>query len=167
MKTQTIWFTGLPCSGKTTIANALLKKMKAAYNVVTLDGDDIRATLNADLGFTTEDRIENIRRVAHLCQLFNDKDISVLATFVSPTEEIRKIFKDIIKHLKIVFVDCPLDVCIKRDVKGMYKKALDGIIPNFTGISAPFEEPHKADLTVYTNEMDLDSCVNKVLDIFG
>jgi len=161
----TIWLTGLPCSGKTTIADSLcLAWNEEGLKAVTLDGDDLRSKLNEDLGFSPEDREENLRRVAHVAQLFNDKGLDVIASFVSPTEKLRKMLKQHIKNLKVVCVNCSVEECIRRDVKGMYKKALDGEIPNFTGIQAPFEPPEDPWLEVNTEKDDLKTCVGQIID---
>ena len=163
----TIWFTGLPCSGKTTLCNKLYEEMRNhGYNVVTLDGDDMRSKMNEDLGFSPKDRAENLRRVAHTAQLFNDKGYIVLASFVSPTEDVREMIKGIIKYFKLVYVDCSIDKCVERDVKGMYKKAIAGEIPDFTGISAPFDTPLNPDIVVKTEENDVDACIEQIIEKF-
>jgi len=160
----TILLTGLPCSGKTTIAKKLKEELEnKGYNVVHLDGDDVRTKLNSDLGFSDKDRKENLRRISHVSQLFNNNLNIVLASFVSPTEEMRELIKSNLEHYKLCFVDCSLDTCMKRDVKGMYKKAKLGIIKNFTGFSAPFEKPKNPDIVVNTDELDLDKTVEKIL----
>ena len=161
---KTIWLTGLPCSGKTTIAKALYVEMEEkGYNVICLDGDDVRETLNSDLGFSEEDRIENLRRISHICNMLNQKGITVIASFVSPTESLRSILKDNIEKLSIIYVNCSVDLCIMRDVKGMYKKALAGEIPSFTGVSAPFESPTNPYMVVNTEEDSLESCVEAIM----
>ena len=164
----TFWLTGLPCSGKTTIANRLHEELiNHGYQSVTLDGDDIRSKLNEDLGFSDKDREENLRRVAHTAQLFNDKGNIVIASFVSPTERLRALPLFHIEHTKMIFVRCSVEECIRRDVKGMYKKALNGEIREFTGVSAPFEEPEDSDLIVDTESTDVDYCVKQIIDKFG
>jgi adenylyl-sulfate kinase len=146
---STLWFTGLPCSGKTTIAKHMKDELESmGYDVVLLDGDDVRTGLCSDLGFSPDDRKENLRRISHLCNMYNSQNKIVLATFVSPTEEIRQIPKDIIDNLKLIYVSTPLEVCEERDTKGMYKKARTGEIPNFTGISAPFEVPNETEIVI-------------------
>jgi len=163
-KNFTIWLTGLPCSGKTTIAKSLKAELiNRGYNTVHLDGDDVRENLNEDLGFTEKDRYENLRRVAHVARLFNKNKNLVIASFISPTKRMRDMIKKIIGNMKLVYIKCSLETCKKRDVRGMYKKASLGEIKNFTGISAPFEEP-KADITVDTENNDLKKCVQKILD---
>jgi len=164
----TIWFTGLPCSGKTTIAKELHKTLRSrGYKVEHFDGDNLRNTLNKDLGFSKEDRDENIRRVIYLCKLLNKHNIIVLSSFISPYRKIRNNARKEIDNFVEVFVDCPIDVCIKRDTKGMYKKAMNGEITNFTGIDAPYEEPKNPDLVLKTNECSIDECVKKILDKIG
>ena len=161
----TIWLTGLPCSGKTTLAQQLKDKLdNKGIKSVLLDADDIRGGLNADLGFSQKDRIENLRRVAHVAKIFNDNGILVIASFISPTNKMRRMINKILKDIKLVYVKCDLKTCAARDVKGMYKKARQGIIKQFTGISAPFEVPDRADLVVDTAKNSLESCVKKILD---
>ena len=161
MKSFTIWLTGLPCSGKTTIA----KRIEYLTNFINLDGDDLRTKLNSDLSFTPEDRAENLRRVGHLSQLFNDKRINVICSFVSPTDELRQEAFKSIKNLFVVYIKCSADECAKRDEKGMWKKARSGEIPMFTGLTAPYNPPENADLVLDTEELDLDSCVDKLLEV--
>jgi adenylylsulfate kinase len=164
----TLWLTGLPCSGKTTIAKRLKEELdNRAFKAVLLDADDIRNKLNVDLGFSPEDRKENLRRVAHVAKLFNDNGNFVIASFVSPNDEYRKMVKEITGNFKLVFVKCSPEVCQKRDVKGMYKKAKAGEIKNFTGVSAPFEEPLDADIVIDTERSTVEECVREVLDKIG
>ena len=164
----TLWLTGLPCSGKTTIAKRLKEELDSrGFKTVHLDANDIRNKLNADLGFSPEDRKENLRRVAHVAKLFNDNGNFVIASFVSPNEEYRKMAKDITGNFKLVFVKCSPEVCEKRDVKGMYKKARAGEIKDFTGVSAPFEEPSDAEIIIDTECCTVDECVKEVLDKIG
>jgi len=161
----TLWLTGRPCSGKTTIAEALEKKLRdEGLPVAHLDGDDVRKGLCSDLGFSKEDRNENLRRIGHVSKLFNRKGNYVLASFVSPLEEYREMLDGIIDNFKLVYVNAPLEECIKRDVKGMYAKALKGEMKGFTGIgkNAPFEEPKRADLVVYTDREKLEESVERV-----
>lgn len=163
----TLWLTGLPCSGKTTIAKRLKKELNnLGYRIVHLDGDAVRDTLNNDLGFSDADRKENLRRIAHVAKLFNENGNFVIASFVSPTERLRKMIKEIITNFKMIYVKCGVGTCEKRDVKGMYKKAKNGEIPDFTGVSAVFEEPKDADITIDTEKKDLETCVNDILEIF-
>jgi adenylylsulfate kinase len=124
MHPKTIWLFGLPCSGKTTIAKQLIKGVKSIH----LDGDIVRATLCSDLGFSPEDRMINIRRIAQVCQILNEQGITCTCSFVTPLESHREALRGIIDNLQLVYVNCPLDDCIERDVKGMYKKAKTGEI---------------------------------------
>lgn len=167
---STIWLTGLPCSGKTTLANRLKEELNNSpgYRPVMFDGDIIRGKgrLNEDLGFSEEHRLENLRRIAHLSKIFNDNKSTVIASFVSPTEDLREYIKNIIgpDRFKLVYLKCPLEICEQRDVKGMYQKARSGEIPDFTGVSAPFEEPKNPAVTVNTDKDDIETCVNQILD---
>lgn len=139
-----IWFTGLSGSGKTTIAIALEKELhQKGMLTQILDGDNIRAGINNNLGFSENDRTENIRRIAEVTKLFVHSGIITICCFVSPTNEIRKIAKDIIgeNDFKEIFVNTPIEICEQRDVKGLYAKARKGEIENFTGVNAPFEAP--------------------------
>ncbi len=166
---STIWFTGLPCSGKTTLAEALrhrLTNFNKGYRIEILDGDDVRKRLNSDLGFSTDDRAENLRRVSEVSQLFNNKKITVLASFVSPTNTLRQIPLDLIKNLKTVYVKCPVEECEKRDVKGMYAEARAGKRKGFTGIDAPFEEPANPQLIVDTQNNTIEECVDQIIKRF-
>jgi adenylylsulfate kinase len=152
MKGVTVWFTGLPCSGKTTLAlklNAELKKR--GFNPEELDGDITRKYLSKGLGFSKEDRDENIRRVGFVCSLLTKHGAVTTAAFVSPYRSIRAEIRAMIGDFIEVYVRCSLDKCIERDVKGMYKKALAGEIPNFTGVSDPYEEPLNPEITVHTH----------------
>jgi adenylyl-sulfate kinase len=162
----TIWLTGLPCSGKTTIANALNDKLNSSMThgrFVCLDGDDLRTKLNSDLGFTEEDRKENLRRVGHIAQLFNDKRLNALCSFVSPTESLREAALSNIDNVYLVYVDCSAKTCAERDVKGMWAKAKSGEIPMFTGYSAPYDIPKNPTLTVNTELFSIDQCVNQII----
>jgi len=155
----TFWFTGLPCSGKTTLALALKRRLEGrGLRVVHLDGDDIRKHINTDLDFTPSGRVENLRRVAEMCNLFNQNHITVVASFVSPTVSMRKMLRKKIKNFRLVWCDCPKRICIRRDVKGMWKKARMGKIKNFTGWNAPFDEPKNA-IKINTR-LKVDKCLN-------
>lgn len=139
-----IWFTGLPCSGKTTLASSLEKLLfEKGYQTVLLDGDLVRNTLNKDLSFSKHDRDENLRRIAEISRLFIKSGLIVIASFVSPYKEQREAVSRIVGRNDFfeIYIDTPLDECIKRDVKAMYAKAINGVIKNFTGISDPYEEP--------------------------
>lgn len=153
-KAISIWLTGLSGSGKTSIAKIAERKLHDAGKLVMLlDGDNVRDGLNKNLDFTPEGRSENIRRIAEVNKLFNNCGVITLNCFVSPTKAIRKMAAEIIGNgFYEVFVNAPLEVCESRDVKGLYKKARAGIIPNFTGVSAPYEAPANPDLTIHTAE---------------
>lgn len=161
----TLWLTGLPCAGKTTLAKRLKEELdNKGYNTTHLDGDDVRGQLNEDLGFSKEDRTENLRRVAHVARLFNRSGIFVIASFVSPTNEMREMIKNIVGNFKLVYVKCDIGVCEERDTKGMYRRARLGEIPEFTGISAPFEEPNNTDIIVDTEKKSVEVSVKTILD---
>ena len=165
---MTLWLTGLPCSGKTTLAKKIKEELSnRSYRAVHLDGDDVRGALNEDLGFSPEDRKENLRRVAHVARLFNQNGHFVVASFISPTDELRRMVKQIIGDFKLVYLRCGLEACEARDVKGMYRRARLNEIPAFTGISAPFEEPRNPDLTVDTQRKNIDECVGEILGFLG
>lgn len=162
-----IWFTGLSGSGKSTVAVALERELhRRGLLCRTLDGDNIRSGINNNLGFSNEDRIENIRRIAEVSKLFVETGIITLAAFISPTNDIRKLASEIIgkDDFVEVYIDTPLAVCEKRDVKGLYKKARAGEIKEFTGISSPFEAPENPDLRIDTSAQSLEESVNQLLD---
>lgn len=160
----TVWFTGLPCCGKTTIADKVAEILKnEGHRVERLDGDTVRQGLTSDLGFSKEDRDENIKRVTFVAKLLTRNGVIVLATFVSPYRARRDKSREEIGNFIEVFTRCPVDVCIQRDVKGMYKKALRGEIKNFTGVDDPYEEPEHPELIVDTNSETLEESVHKVL----
>ena len=157
-KSCTIWMSGLSGSGKSTIANLLETILnEQGYHTYTLDGDNTRLGLNKGLGFSEEDRIENIRRVAEVCKLMNEAGLIVICSFISPFEKNRTQAKEIIGENFIeVFIDADLETCEMRDPKGLYKKARTGEIKDFTGISSPFESPSNAIVLKNNNEEDLD-----------
>lgn len=165
-----IWFTGLSGAGKTTIANLLEKKLHArGMHTYILDGDNLRHGLNGDLGFTNVDRIENIRRVAEVAKLMVDAGLIVLVSFISPFKAerlmARKLFE--VGEFVEVFVDTPLEVCEKRDGKGLYAKARRGDLKNFTGLDSPYEEPDAAEIIVHTHAESSDACVERVLQVLA
>lgn len=161
----TLWLTGLPCSGKSTVAKRLKEELdNRGYYTTHLDGDDVREALNENLGFSPEDRKENLRRIAHVAKLFNKSGIFVIASFVSPNDKLREMVKKIIENFKLVYVKCDVKECEKRDIKGMYKKAREGKIPDFTGISAPFETPDNPDITIDTQSNNVETCVEMILN---
>jgi len=164
---KVIWFTGLSGSGKSTIAVALEKKLfSEGYFVQLLDGDNIRSGINNNLGFSEEDRAENIRRISEVSKLFCDSGIVCINSFVSPTIDIRKKAENIIgeENFLQVFVNTPLEICESRDVKGLYKKARKGEIKNFTGIDAPFQNPIHPFLEIKTENQTIEESVDTVYD---
>jgi adenylylsulfate kinase len=163
-KAKVIWFTGLSGSGKTTLATALENYLfEKGFMTQILDGDNIRSGINNNLGFSHDDRKENIRRIAEIARLFLNCGIIGICSFISPTEEVRKIARNIIGEDDFfeIYLSTPIQVCEERDVKGLYKKARAGEIKNFTGITAPFEIPQNARLTIDTSNLS----VNKAIDI--
>jgi len=161
----TAWFTGLPCCGKTTIADKVAEILKQkGYKVERLDGDIVRQDLTNDLGFSKEDRDENIKRVTFVAKLLTRNGVAVLTTFVSPYKEMRNNARKEIGNFIEIYVKCPLELCMKRDVKGMYKKALEGKIKNFTGVDDPYEEPENPELILYTDKETIDESVQKTID---
>ena len=161
-----IWLTGLPASGKTTIARAVGKRLIAqGYSVETLDGDEIRLGLSADLGFSAEDRQQHNRRVIFISKLLVRNGITVLIPLISPYRETRSFARSELKRFVEVYVKCPLEECIRRDPKGLYAKALRGEIKNFTGLDDPYEEPITPELTVETNVLSVEECVDRILHV--
>lgn len=161
-----LWFTGLSGSGKSTVAIALERELhKRGLLCRILDGDNIRMGINANLGFSEEDRRENIRRVAEVAKLFVDTGIITIAAFVSPTEELRQLAENIIgkDDFKEIFISTPIEECERRDVKGLYARARRGEVKNFTGISAPFEAPKYPALSIDTSKMPLEESVKMLL----
>jgi len=144
-----LWFTGLSGAGKTTIALLVLKKLqKMGYAIELLDGDEVRKVIARDLGYTREDRRTNLERTAYIAQLLSRNNIGVIASFVSPFRKDRDVVKNTVTNYIDVYVDTPLSVCEKRDVKGLYKKARKGEIALFTGVSDPYEPPIKPDIVL-------------------
>jgi len=163
-----IWFTGLSGSGKSTIALGVERELhKRGILCRILDGDNIRTGINAGLGFSAEDRKENIRRIAEVGKLFVDTGIVTLAAFVSPTNEYRQMARDIIGayDFKEVYVSTPLEECERRDVKGLYARARRGEVKDFTGISAPFEAPTNPALDIDTSKQTLEESVRQVVEL--
>jgi len=161
----TVWFTGLPCSGKTTVADVVAERLKErGYRVERLDGDIVRKGLTSDLGFSKEDRDENIKRVTFVAKLLTRNEVAVLATFVSPYRARRAKTREEIGEFVEVYTRTPVEVCIERDVKGMYKKALAGEISNFTGVDDPYEEPKNPELILDTDKESIEESAKKVLD---
>lgn len=163
-----IWFTGLSGSGKSTIAIALERELqKRGLLCRILDGDNIRSGINNNLGFSAEDRIENIRRIAEIGKLFVDTGIITIAAFISPNNDIREMAANIIgkEDFMEIYVSTPIEECERRDVKGLYAKARKGEIKNFTGISAPFEVPQHPALSLDTSKLSVEESVNKLLEL--
>lgn len=169
-KGATLWFTGLSGSGKSTVAVALEQALTAKGKLTyRLDGDNIRLGINKNLGFSAEDRTENIRRIGEISKLFVDVGVITLSSFVSPYRADRDLVRELHKQAGMdfieVYVDVPLEVAEDRDPKGLYKKARAGEIPNFTGISDPYEEPLNAEVVLNSHEMTLEQEVDILLQI--
>jgi len=161
-----LWFTGLSGAGKSTLAHAVEEELhQRGCRTFVLDGDNVRHGLCGDLGFSNEDRIENIRRVGEIAKLFMEAGLIVLTAFISPFRSDRERVRGMVEHGDFVEIYCnsSLEICESRDVKGMYKKARAGQISEFTGISSPYEVPEKPELVVDTGVLELDVCVQKVL----
>jgi len=163
-----LWFTGLSGSGKSTIANALELRLNQEYQAHTylLDGDNIRSGLNRDLGFSLADRAENIRRLGEVAKLFVDAGLIVLTAFISPLRSDRLIVRQILPAEMFIeiFVDCPLEICEQRDPKGLYRKARRGELPDFTGISSPYENPFDPELALPSGQITVDECIERLLN---
>lgn len=160
----TIWFTGLPGSGKTTLAQKLSTTLRESdYKVELLDGDLVRNNLSKGLGFTKSDRDTNVRRIGFVCNLLTRNGVMAIAAAVAPYREVRDELRHEIVDFVEVFVKCPLDVLVQRDTKGMYRKALNGKIPNFTGVSDPYEEPLNSEITVETEIETIDESLAKIV----
>jgi len=162
-----LWFTGLSGSGKSTVANAVEQKLyDLKKHTYLLDGDNVRLGLNKNLGFSDEDRVENIRRIGELSKLFVDSGTMVLTAFISPFLKDRQIVKELLEEGEFieVFVDAPLITCEERDPKGLYLKAREGKIPNFTGLSSPYEAPLSPQIHLKTAENSVEECVDKIID---
>lgn len=165
-KSFVLWFTGLSGSGKSTLANAVEKHLfDSGHNVTVLDGDNIKHGLCSDLGFSEDDRHENMRRIGKVAKLFVESGTIVLAAFVSPYRSDREKARSRLPHGDFyeVYCECDLEECEKRDPKSLYKKARNGEIPNFTGISAPYEEPIKPDMIVNTNSLSIQEEVQTIM----
>jgi adenylylsulfate kinase len=164
-KAVSIWMTGLSGSGKTTIAIGLEKKLhRLGYLIQVLDGDNIRSGINKDLDFSNEGRVENIRRIAEISKLFVNCGVITINCFVSPTIQIREQAKEILTDSFVeVFINTPLTICEERDVKGLYKKARKGDLKDFTGISAPFEDPKCPDIEKNTALQSVEESVEELL----
>ncbi|MGE7094043.1 adenylyl-sulfate kinase [Lysinibacillus sp. NPDC048646] len=163
-----LWFTGLSASGKSSVANAFARTLFERGNqAFVLDGDNVRHGLNNDLGFGEADRKENIRRIGEVSKLFIESGQIVLTAFISPYRADRQIVRDLVEEGEFleVFVKCSVEICEKRDPKGLYKKARNAEIPNFTGISAPYEEPQHPEVILDTEQHSIEECVEQLTAI--
>lgn len=163
-----IWFTGLSGSGKSTVAMGVERELHALGILCRiLDGDNVRAGINNNLGFSAEDRIENIRRIAEIGKLFVQTGVVTLACFVSPTNDIRQMARDIVgkEDFLEVYISTPIEECERRDVKGLYARARKGEVKNFTGISAPFEAPVSPDIAIDTSKIPLEESVRTLTEL--
>lgn len=161
-----LWFTGLSASGKSSLANTVEQKLfDLGYKTYLLDGDNVRHGLNKDLGFSEKSRVENIRRIGEVSKLFLDSGTIVLTAFISPFKSDRKLVRQLFEDGSFleVFIDSSLEVCEKRDPKGMYKKARKGEIKNFTGISSPYEAPENPEIHVINNSITIDEASNQII----
>ncbi len=166
-RAKVLWFTGLSGSGKTTLGAAVEKELfNRGFLTQILDGDNIRSGINKNLKFTEEDRVENIRRIAEVTKLFLNCGVITINCFISPTEESRDIAKSIIgkENYIEVYVNTPIEVCEKRDIKGLYAKARNGEIKNFTGITSPFEAPKNPDIIINTDKLSPEESTKKILN---
>lgn len=160
----TVWFTGLPSSGKSTLAKVLRDEIeKKNRHVEILDGDEVRLRLSKGLGFSKKDRDENIRRISYVAKIITRCGAVALTCAISPYKSIRQEAREEIQDFIEVFVDCELEQCIKRDLKGLYKKALSGEIKNFTGISDPYEKPDNPEITVNTTSETIEQSLKKIV----
>jgi len=164
----TLWFTGLACSGKSVLADVVAEDLRMrGMKVERLDGDIVRKSLTRDLGFSNEDRRMNIERVTFVAKLLTRNRVAVLASFISPFNDIRDYSRKEIGTYILVYVKCPIEVCEQRDVKGMYAKARAGEIKEFTGIDSPFEEPNGADIVVETDKQTIEESKEVILNALG
>jgi len=166
-KSFILWFTGLSGAGKSTLAHAVEEELyRMGCKTFVFDGDNVRHGLNRDLGFSQEDRKENIRRIGEMCKLFIEAGVIALTAFISPYKKNRNTVRQMVNDSDFIeiYCDCNLDICEKRDVKGSYAKARKGEIPDFTGISAPYEVPENPEIIVKTGRDTLEQCMNKVIN---
>ena len=166
-KAFVVWLVGLSGSGKSTLARGLENTLhQSGYLTQVLDGDNLRSGINSNLAFSESDRKENIRRAAEVSKLFANCGVITICSLISPTEEIRKMAKNIVGENKYfeVFVNCPIEVCESRDVKGLYKRAREGQIKNFTGIDSPFEAPQSPDLEIETDVNSIEYCHSQLVE---
>jgi len=167
-KSAVLWFTGLSGSGKSTLAHAVEEELyQMGSRTFVLDGDNVRHGLNGDLGFSDKDRKENLRRIGEVSKLFIEAGIIVLTAFISPFREERKKVRSMMPHGDFIeiYVECPIKICESRDVKGLYQKARDGEIDQFTGISSPYEPPDAQELTINTSQETLKESTMKILNL--
>ena len=165
-RSKVLWLTGLSGSGKSTIAQALERTLyNEGFLAQVLDGDNIRSGINSNLGFSIEDRQENIRRIAEVAKLYLNSGIITLNSFISPTAEIRDFARSIVgtEDFVEIYINAPIELCEKRDVKGLYQKARKGEIKGFTGIDSPYEAPQNPDLEINTAELSIDQSVNAIM----
>ncbi len=162
---KVLWFTGLPSSGKSTLA-AMVEKRLHSLGMLTylLDGDNVRHGLNSNLGFSEQDRSENIRRIGEVAKLFYDCGVNVLVSFISPYRKDRDSARRLVGDDFVeILVDCPVEECEKRDIKGLYSKARKGLIKDFTGVNAPYEKPQKPEIVVDTAKNTVDGCADEIV----
>jgi adenylylsulfate kinase len=166
-RSRVLWFTGLSGSGKSTIAQGLeLKLYEAGFFTQVLDGDNIRTGINNNLGFSMEDRVENIRRVAEIAKLYLNTGVITIVSFISPTREARAFARSIVGEADFleIYVNAPLEVCEARDVKGLYQKARRGEIKDFSGIDSPYEAPDESDLEIRTDELSIEEAIERIYE---
>ncbi|MEO0240524.1 MAG: adenylyl-sulfate kinase [candidate division WOR-3 bacterium] len=165
MKEFCLWFTGLPCSGKSTLAKKIKEKLEEiGKKTYILDGDIIRKELNVDLGFSEEDRRENIRRVSVVAKILTECGVVPIVALVSPFRDAREKAREKIEKFVEIYVKAPIEICMQRDVKGMYKMAIEGKIKGFTGIDDPYEEPLNPEVVCETDKESIEECVEKILN---
>ena len=165
-----LWFTGLSGSGKSTLAHAVEEKLhQMGCRTFVFDGDNVRHGLNSNLGFSKEDRKENIRRIGEMCKLFIEAGVIALTAFISPFREDRERVRKLVQEGDFIeiFCDCSLEICESRDVKGMYAKARRGEIREFTGISSPYERPENPEMIIETGKLNLEQCVEMIIAYLG
>jgi adenylylsulfate kinase len=161
----TLWFTGLSGAGKSTLANIMVERLRSAgRQVELLDGDEVRTNLTADLGFSKEDRDENIKRIAYVSKLLSRNGVVAITAAISPYHEARAKARAEIDDFVEIFIDCPIEICAQRDVKGLYAKAMAGEIPHFTGVSDPYEVPEDAEIVIPSHKHSPDESVDLIFE---
>jgi adenylylsulfate kinase len=166
---KVVWMTGLSGAGKTTLALALEKKIREkGFFAIVLDGDIMRDGINKDLGYSASGRTENIRRTAEIAKLFADQGLIVICSFITPQKSMRDMARSIIGESRFIelFVNCPIEICEQRDIKGLYEKARTGLIKEFTGITAPYDIPENPDFEIHTDLLDIDVSVEHITSYF-